>query len=75
MLEEFKNAEITIRSVDTGGGIVIIGSNSYWTKVLLHVEDSECYKELKNNPVNEIKSEIKSLFMHAGVALTSNMRD
>lgn len=40
-------------------------ANYYWAKMLIHVEDTQSHKRLKNNPENVIKNEIESLLKHA----------
>lgn len=55
-LTELKNnSEIRIRAADKGGGIVIMDKNYYRTMMLIHVEDTESYKALKNNAVKETR--------------------
>lgn len=54
------NPDITIRSADKGGAIVVLDTEYYNRKMTEHL-NSSTYKKLESNPVNEFKAEIDNL--------------
>ena len=63
-----KNPEITIRSADKGGAVVVLDTEYYHKKMLENL-NSPTYKQLLRNPLNEYKNEIDNLLK---VAFESN---
>lgn len=54
------NKNITIKSADKGGGICILDTEDYIAKIRLHLNDTNTYQRLQNDPTDNIRREIIS---------------
>ena len=52
------NKNITIKSADKGGGICVMDTTEYISKIMDHLNDTNTYKKLDHNPLTNIHREI-----------------
>ncbi|CAH2285974.1 Hypothetical predicted protein, partial [Pelobates cultripes] len=55
------NKEIIIKPSDKGGGVVIQSRDQYMKEIYRQLDDQSTYKELKSDPIGQIKKEYASL--------------
>ena len=52
------NENITIKAADKGGGICVMDTTEYTRKIMDHLNNTNTYKKLDHNPLNNIRREI-----------------
>ena len=52
------NENITIKAADKGGGICVMDTTEYIRKIMHHLNNTNTYKKLDHNPLNNIRREI-----------------
>ncbi|XP_069493449.1 uncharacterized protein [Ambystoma mexicanum] len=58
------NPEITIKSSDKGGNIVLLNTEDYIHMALTHLKDHKCYEKIKENPFIKISEQWKTMSSH-----------
>ncbi|CAH2301315.1 Hypothetical predicted protein, partial [Pelobates cultripes] len=75
MKELQSDTSIVIKPADKGGGVVILNREQYYSEIYRQLNDSTTYKELKGDPITQIKKAYSELLDRGKVLEILNKKE